>query len=254
MPQSDYQESAKFWAREKPTIQSDFLCRPYVYELSEDVNDLIVADIGCGDGYVSRHFAKLGAKKIIGVDVKESVIEEAKKFNERDSFNINYFVGTALDLPMIDDQSVDLAVSVLVYGHFDQSEMDQAIKETFRILKPGGNFILAVPHPFMFIGKPQTRWVTFTDEKRPNYFEDKISNIILHRPDEAEGINNEQPIPVRLHTLDEYINTLLENGFSIKKILEPKPTTQDLATYPKMWGEETSLPIYLIIKARKQNA
>lgn len=251
MTQSDYQENAKFWAREKPTIQSDFLCRPYVYKLAGDVNGMMIADIGCGDGYVSRYFAKQGAK-VIGIDVKESVVEEAKKFEEKDQLSIEYHVGTALDLQMIAEESIDLALSVLVYGHFDQGEMDKAIKETSRILKLGGSFILAVPHPFLYIGRPQTRWVTFIDKQRPNYFEDKIASIVLHRPDEISGNAEQgQPIPVRLHTLEEYINALLENGFTIEKILEPKPTVQDLDIFPQMWGEETSLPVYLIIKTSK---
>ncbi|HSX41004.1 MAG TPA: class I SAM-dependent methyltransferase [Candidatus Saccharimonadales bacterium] len=247
--QSDYHENAKFWLREKPTIQSDFLCRPHVFELLGDLKGKSVVDIGCGDGYVSRYVATHGAFKTIGIDVKESVVQEAKKLEEKEKLGIEYYVGSATKLSMVDDKSMDLALSILVYVHFNSEEMDEATKEAARVLKPNGVFLLAVPHPLIYIAKPKTHWVTFTDEQKVNYFKDKVAHLILHRPD--EGKTEIQAIPVATHTLSEYFNNLLENNFIIEKILEPEPTQQDLATYLHMWGEETSLPIYLIIKARK---
>ena len=43
------------------------------------LNNLKIADIGCGEGYCSREFIKFGAKHIIGVDSSKSMIQNANK-------------------------------------------------------------------------------------------------------------------------------------------------------------------------------
>lgn len=241
----DYTKKYKFWEREKPKIQSDFLCRPYIFGLLKSIQNKNIADIGCGEGYVCRFLASKGAK-VIGIDNSEGLINSAKEREKKDNYRIKYYLGSALNLNMVKTNSVDLALSVLVFGHFTYPEMNKSIKETYRILKNQGEFILAVPHPFMYVCKLKSNWISFNYSKL-NYWEDKIANISLFTKDRMKF-----DISAKIHTIESYLNSLLDNGFQIEKILEPQASKKDLKTYPKMWGEETRLPTYLIIKAKKK--
>ena len=65
-----------------------------------------------------------------------------------------------LDLPVL---QVDLAVGVFVYNYVTVEQMLASFREVRRVLRPGGRFVFAVPHPvFAFIRK---------DRKPPFYFD-----------------------------------------------------------------------------------
>lgn len=240
----DYSKKASFWERVKPKIQSDFLCRPYIFKILGNIKGKQTADIGCGEGYVCRYLASQGAK-VIGVDNSAGLIASAKKKELTDNLGIKYYLGSALNLKMIKSGSIDLAVSVLVYGHFNSKEMIKAVAETTRILRSEGTFILAVPHPFVYVCRPKSSWIKF-NYLHLNYWQDKIAEISLFTKDMMKF-----DISAKHHTIEAYFNALIKNGFTIQEIIEPAATAKDKKTYPQMWGEEDRLPTYLIIKAQK---
>lgn len=240
----DYTNKSNFWDRTEKKIQSDFLCRPYVLDLLGNVKGQRIADIGCADGYVCRLLAEKGSN-MTGIDNSTGLIKKAKKHEGENPLGIEYFVDSALELEKIGDKQFDKVISVLVFGHFNHEQMNRAIEKTREILKKEGEFILAVPHPFLYVCRPETNWIDF-NYKNINYFEDEKAKITLYTKD-RDGFD----INAQTHTIQSYMNSLLENGFKIEKVVEPKPTKNDLNTYSEMWGEETSRPSYLIIKAKQ---
>jgi len=101
--------------------------------------DKIVLDIACGDGYGSNLLAK-NSLKVIGVDIKESVIVEAKKKYIRS--NLSFLQGSTSNIPLT-DSSVDVVVSFETIEHHDEHE--QMMKEIKRVLKPAGLLIISSP-------------------------------------------------------------------------------------------------------------
>jgi ubiquinone/menaquinone biosynthesis C-methylase UbiE len=239
----NYNKKAYFWERTEPKLLGDFLCRPYVFKLLGNVKNKIIADIGCGEGYVSRYLASKGAK-VIGVDISKSMIAIAKKIEKIEKLGIDYFVGSALNLKMIKSKSVDYVVSVLVFNVLSSSQVDKAIQETYRILKKGGHFILAVLHPWIYICKPKSNWIKFNYNKL-NYREGVSASITIYAKDKMKFDSVD-----KLHTIEKYFNSLIENGFIIEKVVEPKQKKY-MRKCKDMWGEENRLPFYLIIKAKK---
>ena len=53
-------------------------------------------------------------------------------------------------------------------------------------------------------------------------------------------------------TLTTYLNTLLQNSFSLRQVVEPQPSLELLSTIPAM-GDELRRPMMLIVAAQKQN-
>ena len=95
-----------------------------------------VVDVGCGGGYASEHMAKMGMQ-VIGVDPSKATIQAAKKHAQQSDLDIDYRLGAGEAVPLEDD-SCDLVFCCDVLEHVD--DVQQVIKEIYRVLKPGGLF------------------------------------------------------------------------------------------------------------------
>uniref|UniRef100_UPI00398E497B putative methyltransferase DDB_G0268948 n=1 Tax=Pristiophorus japonicus TaxID=55135 RepID=UPI00398E497B len=91
----------------------------------------LAVDVGCGSGQSSRELAPF-FEKVVGIDVSEAQIEEAKKMGGLD--NVSYRLGLAEQLEF-EDSSVDLVIAGTSAHWFD---MERFMKEVDRVLKPKG--------------------------------------------------------------------------------------------------------------------
>ncbi len=96
----------------------------------------VVADLGCGTGYVGEGLLGV-ASKLICVDRSEKMLAAAKKrlARGRAAMTIEFRRGEVDGLP-IEDEEVDGVVAGMVLHHLPR--LDGAIAEMFRVLKPGG--------------------------------------------------------------------------------------------------------------------
>ena len=239
-----YTSKTNFWRRSQKSIQSDFICRPQVFQLVGNVKGKTLVDIGCGEGYTCRWFAQVGAK-VTGLEFSQGMVEAAQQQEKREELGIVYVQGDARKL-QFESESFEVAVSVLVMGHFNKSGVKKATQEAARVLKSGGLYVLAIPHPMLCVNKMQSGWVGFSNSQ-PDYWkeEDRIS---LFRAGSKDGFE----ITIHNHTFSTIVTALINGGFEVEAVCEPKPTKKDLAQYPQMWGMETNLPAYMIIRARKK--
>lgn len=106
-----------------------------------DINNKVVADIGCGTG---RHWQKIldaGPAKLIGFDVSENMLAMLqKKFPKAATHLIKEH-----SLQPLQDQSCDVIISTLTIAHIEN--VTAALQEWARILKPGGIILLTDYHP-----------------------------------------------------------------------------------------------------------
>jgi ubiquinone/menaquinone biosynthesis C-methylase UbiE len=106
---------------------------------------LVLADIGCGTGSLTRELARF-AKKVIAVDLSPEMIRRAKLLSkEGEISNVDFRRGDAEKLPL-ERQSVDAAFCVMVLHFLENPE--QAVRELCRVTRPGGSIVLLdlVPH------------------------------------------------------------------------------------------------------------
>ncbi|XP_078509908.1 putative methyltransferase DDB_G0268948 [Lissotriton helveticus] len=100
----------------------------------------LAVDVGCGTGQ-STHFLAAHFQKVVGIDISESQIQEAKSFVSAP--NLDFIVGCAENLPF-DDNSVDLITSSVAAHWFNIKEF---LREGDRVLKPSGCLALYSLHP-----------------------------------------------------------------------------------------------------------
>jgi malonyl-CoA O-methyltransferase len=108
-----------------------------VLALLPDVRGLTVLDAGCGSGRYLRELADRGARTI-GMDLSPAMLERARQTTTRI---------TRADLRALpfDAMSIDLVVCGLALGDF--AEIELALTEIARVLRPGGCVIYSVVHP-----------------------------------------------------------------------------------------------------------
>lgn len=98
-----------------------------------------VADLGCGDGYLTIEAAKW-AKKVIAVDRSAEMLTRAKALAKRRHVsNIVWKRGELEQLPL-DDASVDVAVLSQALHH--AQDPARALAEAARVLRPGGRLLI----------------------------------------------------------------------------------------------------------------
>jgi len=102
-----------------------------------------VLDLGCGTGVVLRELNAWA--KPIGLDMSELALGFCR---ERGLERLVQGDGQALPLA---DNSVDAIIGLDIYEHIPDD--NQAFRESYRILKPGGTLVLSVP-AFMSLWGP----------------------------------------------------------------------------------------------------
>lgn len=98
-----------------------------------------VLDLGCGDGLNIEIFKELGIKNVVGVDISEKLIKQAKQKNP----NTEFYVGSADNLPF-KNNSFDVVFVDSVFHHI--IDYDLTVKEIKRVLKKNGLLCFIEPH------------------------------------------------------------------------------------------------------------
>jgi ArsR family transcriptional regulator len=100
---------------------------------------LDVADIGCGEGYLTLETARW-AKSVVGIDRNADVLERAKALAARRNVkNVTWKKGEMARLPLR-DASVDVALLSQSLHHAD--EASHAIVDAVRVLRPQGKLLI----------------------------------------------------------------------------------------------------------------
>lgn len=99
---------------------------------------MTVADIGTGTGYMLPFLSKaVGSKgKVFGEDIQTDFLERAKAKKQG---NVQLILGTDTD-PKLPEHSVDVALVLDVYHHFDYP--DKMLAAIRSALKPGAHLVI----------------------------------------------------------------------------------------------------------------
>jgi len=227
-----YEALAEAYAAAVETKPHNAYCeRPATLSLLPEVDNRRVLDAGCGPGVYSEWLVKRGAE-VLAVDASLRMVELARRRLGGAAEVRQADLGKPLDF--LGDSSFDVVLSPLVLDYVE--DWRAAFAEFYRVLRPGGHLIFSVTHPF-------SDYLYF---KSVNYYGTELVGC------EWRGFG-----PVRVHMpsfrrpLGELLNPLVEVGFSLERIVEPKPTEEFREADPKHYEELSRLPCFLCVRARK---
>ncbi len=106
--------------------------------LSHVEAEMVVCDIGCGDGVFLKFAKNIGAK-VYGVDTSLEGIRLAKIHSGCG----NLCIGSVSNLPFL-SSSINLVMMIDVVNYL--YDYVGAVQEVLRVLKPGGNLVIMSPH------------------------------------------------------------------------------------------------------------
>ncbi len=112
-----------------------------------------VLDVGCGTGALALQAAKRGSN-VKAIDINPGMLDIARSKAEAARLlqNITFEEMGVAELGREEDRSYDAVMSGLCLSELTEEELNFAVNEVVRILKPGGLFLVADevrPHSFL---------------------------------------------------------------------------------------------------------
>lgn len=198
-----------------------------------------VLDLGCGDGQIARALAAQGSD-VLGVDPTQLHIDIAI---ERGG-GPRYLLAGATKIPA-PDCSFDAVVACLVFEHIDQ--MDEAMTEVARVLKPGGQFSFFLNHPLL--QTPGSGWIDDHIIDPPEQYW-RIGPYLVET-ESTEEVEKDVYIRFIHRPLSRYVNALIANGMTLERMVEPSPPAGFLARAPE-YALAHTVPRLLYLRSTKQ--
>jgi SAM-dependent methyltransferase len=212
---------------------------PAFRELLPELRDKRVLDLGCGFGWHCRYAREQQARSVVGVDISEKMLARARESTSDDAVEYRQLAIEDLDFPA---GAFDVVLSSLAFHYVER--FDIVCQKVHHCLVSGGSFVFSVEHP-IFTALAAQDWYYGQHGERLHWPVD-------HYQDEGRRLARflDHDVVKYHHTIATYLNTLLESGFAITKLSEPRPAQELLDAHPD-WRDETRRPMFLLIAAIK---
>jgi ubiquinone/menaquinone biosynthesis C-methylase UbiE len=259
----DHREAGRYWndsaeswtklARAGYDVYRDHLNTPAFFAMLPSVEGLSGLDIGCGEGSNTRLLAERGAQ-MKAIDISPVFISYAQQAEKETPRGVAYQVGSAVDLPF-SDASFDFAAAFM--SLMDVPETDRALAEAYRVLKPNGFLQFSIAHPCY--DTPYRR--NLRDEKHrtyaievAKYFEGSDGEVdewlFKAAPAHARQGLRRFIIPRFRRTLSFWLNLLIDTGFRVEHVEEPRPGDETVAVCSALQDAQV-VAYFLHLRVRK---
>lgn len=209
------------------------------HHLFGDVSGKKLLEIGCGNGRSLQYQGDRGAAELWGMDLSENQLQKAREHLQSHGLSAKLLCS-----PMEEDRGIpknyfDYAYSIYALGW--TTDLAGTLRNVASYLKKDGVFIFSWSHPIH-------KCVTAENDKlvfRKSYFDESWFAV------PAELCGGELTLSDR--KLSTYINTLIETGFSIERVVEE--TDEEIlqsADPDSVFVKRAKMfPVTFVIKARK---
>jgi 2-polyprenyl-3-methyl-5-hydroxy-6-metoxy-1,4-benzoquinol methylase len=201
-----------------------------------EVRDLDMIDLGCGEGSFDKMLAERGAN-VTGIDACPAMVDAA---NARRGDREQYHVNDMESLAGICNAQFDLVTSYITL--VDVADHCRAIAEAFRVLRPGGRFVVCNLAPMV---TATNTWERDGDGTKRHF---RLDNYLDAGAREIPMIGGRF---ANFHrTLSSYITAFLYAGFVLEGLREPYPNAEQLAREPSN-DDVLRVPLFIIYLLRK---
>ncbi len=170
------------------------------------------------------------------------MIEQAKKENEHEKIK---YICTPIEDLAFHDQKFDLIINSLAVHYVE--DYSKLLVKVKNLLNRNGEFIFSTEHPIATARKESNNWVRDSDGN-------KLHWALDHYHEEGKRAHDwyVDGVVVYHRTISTLVNTLIDNGFIIEKIIEPQSIPAGIEKMPKLVNEKRR-PSFIVIKSRKSH-
>ncbi len=251
-------ENVSLWydtmLQKEDTYQSKVIL-PNVLRLVGPMPSLHIVELGCGQGFFSEVFAKMGAS-VIGLDASQSLIEIAQKRVEKEPYasKVLFITGDAANAGAIASKTADVVVVILALQNM--KDIAKVSEEMQRIMKPEGRAIVVLNHPAFRVPK-HSDWgfdeATKTQYRKVSkYLSEMTLDIDMEPGRTAQG--KRAAVTKSFHrSLQAYTKAFSGAGLAITRIEEwishkqsqkgPRQIAEDVA--------RKEIPIFMCLELKK---
>ena len=222
---------------------NDLIEIPNFRKLVPDVKNKSILDLGCGYGENDKYYKEQGAKYVLGTDISSKMLEFAEKNNKIDGIE---FKKIAMEDISSINQKFDIIISSLAFHYI--KDFDKLIEDCYKLLNDNGYLVFSQEHPI-------TTCIKYTENVKKGHtiIDNKYFGLFsdYNRPGKRikEWFGEEV---IKYHrNFEEIINTLINKGFIIDKILEPIPSNEAIKNNPK-YINQYDRPFFLFVRVKKQ--
>jgi SAM-dependent methyltransferase len=211
---------------------------PSVRALLPDLSGMRVVDLGCGFGWFCRFARRQGAERVVGIDLSQNMIARAKA--ETDDPAVDYAIGD-LDRIELSEASFDFAYSSLAFHYVE--DFRRLMGVVYRALAPGSSFVFTIEHP-IFMAPSRPGWLPQGDGGKiwP------LDRYGVEGPRTTDWIS--KGVVKQHRTMTTTLNTLVDEGFTIRRIEEWMPSREQVVADPPL-ADEFDRPTFLIVAAQR---
>jgi ubiquinone/menaquinone biosynthesis C-methylase UbiE len=231
----------------------DYLNTPAFFEMLPDVDGLSGLDVGCGEGHNTRLLAERGAR-VTAIDVSDVFLGHARHSEEREPLDIGYLAASALRLPFAGG-TFDFVTGIMSF--MDIPETGRALAEVYRVLRPGGFLQFSITHPCFKMSRRRR----LRDENSATYAVEVSDYFRTLRGDVVELLFSGVPpemretlptfkVPRFTQTMSQWLNLVMERGFLLERVEEPRPSDEVVREHPELWVAQV-VACFLHVRARK---
>lgn len=226
--------------RARENNYNNLLEQPNFIALVPNLTDKVVLDIGCGMGDFASYCITNGAKQVTGIDISANMISKAKLRHTHEGL---YFKNSAVEDLNIPIGEVDFISSSLAFHYV--ADFTALMKKISAGLCDEGTLLFSIEHPISTANKGGVDWPV-----------DEAGNLLHFAIDryQQEGMRTlnwlVDNVIMYHRTLSTILNTLIEHGLQIEKIVEPTPTNEAIEKLPSI-QKEFRRPSFLIVRAKK---
>ncbi len=220
---------------------NDLIEIPELFELIGNVTNLSILDLGCGTGEHDRKLIGLGAKRVLGIDLSNNMINEAKNTTNEDK--IEYKVMSMNDIDLLEEK-FDLVISSLAIHYIE--DYDSLCKKVYNLLNDGGRFIFSCGHPMDSCA--------ILDDYSNNYVEINNKKYYLISDYNNEGKRTSHwyvdGVETYHRNVSHLINGLIDAGFKLEHITESYANDEVIKLKPK-FEDQKDHSYFIFFKCKK---
>ena len=194
-----------------------------------------VLDVGCGEGRLSRDLKQRGYDAV-GVDASATLIAAAREADHDGT----YLRGDAATLPF---RNAEFDQVIAFMSLHDLLDLDAAVTEAVRVMKPAATLCIAIAHPLnsagAFVSEDPAAEFVIDDYMQTRSYEDEVERdglpmtfASVHRP------------------LYAYFDALERNGLVVETLREAGEDDASVAAVPRRrrWQR---VPLFMHLRARR---